>query len=76
MNNNMMRLAHLLATEPQFQVTCATDAGVALAQWGLTLTDQELAAFDRVQALIEGVMNCGGLVTALWPDGKWYSPPN
>ena len=52
--NNVMHLANLLATEPQFKADCAVDLNAALTRWGLTLTDLEFRAIKKLYESVEG----------------------
>lgn len=61
--DNLMRSAHLLATDPLFRAACRTDLKSALTRRGLDLTKVELKAFSRVRTLITNLV-----------DGDW--PPD
>jgi len=70
--DNLMRSAHLLATDPLFRTACGTDPGSTLAQLGLALTRAELKALSRAWALMTSWIDSGDLSPINLPDRHWW----
>lgn len=69
---DLMRSAHLLATDPLFRTACGADPRSALAQRGLVLTRAELKAFSRVWTLITGGIDGDDSSPIDIPNGNWW----
>ncbi len=80
--DNLMHVSHLLATDVQFRKACTANPAEAMAQRGITLTDVEHKALERVQALLGTAGPENPQPDIDIPDREWFlsqsltMPPN
>ncbi|HDQ71835.1 MAG TPA: hypothetical protein ENN19_07030 [Chloroflexi bacterium] len=71
-NSNLMRLAHVLATDSSFRSACEIDLKSALARKCIALTGDEFTAFRRLQTLICRWIDGDGAFPMGWPPGLYW----